>query len=492
VNETRRLPQAQRLPTGADGLDTILHGGLLPGSVYIIQGPPGAGKTILANQVCFHHVRGGEAHALYLTLQAESSHRFLQQLEQLSFYDPARVSESLRYLSAQRALTQEGAKGLLQLLMKEARAHKASLIVLDGLTPILESFESDAQLRSFLNDVSAVADMLDCAILLLASSGRGRDCPEFAMVDAWIELEVYAQTIRTYRTIEVHKYRRSGFISGQHFFTVDEDGFTVYPRLESTVGADPHPPRTNGRLESGIPELDTMMGGGLHRASTTLLAGPSGIGKTTFGLHYLSHCSQDQPGLVFGFFETQEHLLEQATTLGLDLQRLVDAGHLEMVWQPPTEHFLDRLGHRLLAAVERRGVKRLFIDGINGFERSAVFPTRLARFLTALCNELQRLGVTSVCTYEVPELVGGETQIAFSPISAVAQNILLLRYVELESDTKRVLNFIKVRKSRFDSRIREFHITDKGIALGQTFRHSDRLLTGHAQPQSGGAEDTRD
>jgi KaiC/GvpD/RAD55 family RecA-like ATPase len=80
----------------------------------------------------------------------------------------------------------------------------------------------------------------------------------------------------------------------------------------------------------------------------------------------------------------------------------------------------------------------------------------------------------------------------FSPISAVAQNILMLRYLELESDTKRILNFIKVRKSRFDSRIREFHITDKGIALGQTFRHSERPLTGHAQRQSGGAEDARD
>lgn len=490
MNEPSQLPRAQRLTSGIDGLDTIMHGGLLPGSIYILQGPPGAGKTILANQICFHHVRGGNARALYLMLQNESYHRLVQQLEQLSFYDPARVSESLYYLSAYRAFTQEGTKGVLQLLMAEVRAHKASLIILDGLIPLLESFESNGQLRAFLNDVSALADMLGCAILLLTDSSRERNCPEFVMADSWIELDLHSQAIRTYRTIEIHKYRRSGFISGQHFFSVDAEGIKVFPRLESALGSDPHPPVVKGRIESGVVGLDEMMGGGAPCASTTLIAGPSGIGKSTFGLHYLSRCSQEQPGLIFGFYETQEHLLEQATTLGIDLQGLVDAGHLEMVWQPPTEHCLDQLGYRLLAAVKRRGVKRLFIDGINGFERSAIFPERLARFLTALCNELRRLGVTTVCAYEIPELVGGETQIAFGPISAVAQNILLLRYVELESDTKRVLSFVKVRKSRFDSRIREFQITGKGIELGQTLRRTERLLSGHAQRQSSGTEDT--
>lgn len=487
TREPDHLAQPPRIPTGVEGLDEVLCGGLLPGSVFIVEGPPGAGKTILANQLCFHHVRE-RRYALYFSLLCESHDRLIRQLQPLSFYDPAQ-EERIFYLSAYNALEREGAPGLLRLLGGEAKRLKASLIVLDGLLVLLESIESPAKLRRFFTELAALADMLGCTILLLTNSGREHNSPEFIMSDGWIALGKHTEEVRTYRTIEIHKYRRSECITGRHFFTLSEDGIKVYPRFERTRGADPHRPVLGERLPSGIKKLDEMIGGGIPYASTTLVVGPTGIGKTTFGHHFLSRSSKDQPGLLFGFYETEKQLVEKSRLIGLDLQSLIAAGALEVVWQPPTEHTLDQLAYRLIEAVKRRGVKRLFIDGVNAFEQSAVFPSRIQRFFSALSNELRALGVTTVCTYELPELVGGEARVVFGPISSVAQNILLLRYVELGSETKRIMNLLKVRTSRFDGTIREFHITEHGLQPGEVLRQAESLLTGHAHLQQNPQDD---
>ena len=127
------LPEIERVPSGATGLDTILRGGFPRGGIHIIQGTPGAGKTILGNQLCFHHAAAG-GRALYVTLLAESHARMLLHLGTLRFFDPSRLPDQVSYASGLGTLEGEGLPGLVTLLRREIAARKATVLVLDGLT----------------------------------------------------------------------------------------------------------------------------------------------------------------------------------------------------------------------------------------------------------------------------------------------------------------------------------------------------------------------
>ncbi|MBV1800307.1 ATPase domain-containing protein [Siccirubricoccus sp. G192] len=145
------------------------------------------------------------------------------------------------------------------------------------------------------------------------------------------------------------------------------------------------------------------------------------------------------------------------------------------------EHILDELAHRLLEAVRRRGVKRLLIDGLSGFQQAALEPERLVRFWSALSNELRALGVTTLHTLEMPELIGADLRVPVSGISSLAEVMVMLRYVELQSRLYRLISLFKVREGAFDPTIREFEITAAGITVGEPFERVEAVLSGMAR-----------
>lgn len=471
-----------RVTTGVPGLDTVLHGGMIPAAVYIVQGSPGAGKTILANQLCFHRAALGEQ-ALYVTLLAESHDRLVGHLSGMQYFDAKQVPESVYYESAFSILEQQGLDGILRLLAHERKARSASLIVLDGLFVLEETVNSEAEFRKFVNHLATFASLTGSTILLLTNSARSPHSPEYTMVDGWIELGRRQIDYQSYRYLQVHKFRGSGFISGSHMADISDAGIRVFPRLESSLGRTRGPVTNAGLLSTGIADLDRMMGGGVRSGSATLVVGPSGIGKTTVGLQFIANSTPQEPGLIFSFYESEDDLTDKAQTLGIDLAALLRSGAVEILWQPATENTLDELGYRLLDAVQQRGVKRLFIDGINAFQQSAEYPNRIGRYLAALTNVLHTEGVTLACTLETPELMGGEIKVKFGSISAAAQNVVLLRYVERQSAICRSLSIVKVRSSAFDPSIREFSITADGIVIGEPFRGVADIHTGHSHPR---------
>lgn len=477
--DVAQAPPGNRLPTGVTGMDVILRGGFLSGGAYLVQGAPGSGKTVLANQICAHHAaRGGRA--LYVTLLSEAHDRLISHLRGMRFFDPATVPDAISYTSGFGTMEREGLGGILRMIRTESRARGASLVVLDGLFILEEKVDSEATFRRFVHDVTALAQLTDLTVLLLTNSKRGPGSPEYTMVDGWLELGSGLLEYRSYRYLQVHKFRGSDFIEGRHMLTISREGLTIWPRLESEhlqmVGVAP--PR--GRCPSGIPRFDELLQGGIPRRSSTLLVGPTGIGKTTFGLHFISQCSRAEPGLIFSFYENESDLREKADDIGLPLGRLIDEGAVRALRAPSIEQLLDELGYGLIEAVREHGVKRVFVEGVEGFRQSAVYPGRLGRFFTELSHRLRVMGVTALFTMEVPELIGGEASVNFGPVSAVAQNIVLLRYVELASETRRSLAIMKARESGFDPRIREFSITDTGIRIGGGFSKVEDVMTGHA------------
>lgn len=482
--DTDAVEPRQRTVTGISGLDEVMQGGLVSGSVYIVRGTPGAGKTILANQICFHRAQQGQ-HCLYITLLSESHDRLIENLRGLTFYSDE-VIDRIQYQSGFHALEEEGPKGILRMMVEEMKRYDANLIVLDGVVALHEKVDSERQFRIFLNQLQNLAHLNGSTMLLLTNSTRGAGSPEYTMVDGWLELSVQSFGTRVARALQVHKLRGSGFIEGQHTVTISATGIDVLPRLESSITLPRHDERVEGTLPSGIPSFDTMISGGLRRGSNTVLVGPTGIGKTVFGLHFLSQSTPEEPGLIFGFHEGLADLTEKAEILGIcDLERDLASGAVHLLWRAPTEHLLDSLGYDLIQAVRERGIKRLFVDGLNALMQSAIHPDRIARFLAALTHLLRNEGVTAVFTLETPELIGGEASIEFASISSIAQNIVLLRYAELGSATHRTLTVVKARTSQFDSTQRQFTITSgKGICIDGPFPTTGDLMTGHVDPRA--------
>ncbi len=483
MSESARKSVVQaRLTTGTPGLDVILHGGIIPGAVYIVQGSPGAGKTILANQMCFHQAANG-AKCLYLTVLAESHDRMLEHLNGLAYFDKEQVPDGIYYESAFGTLENDGLEGILRLLTKERKARGSALVVLDGLFVLEETIGSAPLFRKFINNLSSFAHLTGTTILLLTNSARSSRSPEYTMVDGWLELGASQVGYETYRYLQVHKFRGSGFIPGQHLSGISDEGIKIYPRLESSFGHINKPVLRRAVLSTGVADLDQMLGGGVREGSSTLLVGPTGIGKTTFGLEFIYESTAEEPGLIYGLYETEEDLIDQSQSLGIDLDPLIRDGVVEVLWHPATENRLDEMGYQLINAVRRRGVKRLFVDGINAFRQSAFYPQRVGRFFAALTNALRAEGVTVMYTLETEELVGGELTAKLGTISAVAQNIVVLRYAELEDETHRTLAIMKVRTSSFSATIREFFITANGIVIGDRFHGADDKLPGLAHPR---------
>ena len=456
--------KAGRVSTGDAGLDRVLGGGFMRGSVAIFQGTPGAGKTTLANQMAFANARSG-GRTVYITLLSESHGRMTSALSPMRFFDHGDVGETIHYISGYSVLMEEGARALLQLMAAEARSHRADLVVLDGLFVLADAGLSESEYRKFVNDLALQAELMGCTVLLLTNSRRASDSPEHTMVDGWIELGREDGAHRSSRHVEVHKLRGSGFIPGRHRLRISTGGVEVFPRLESYLGHQPRLPAGHARVPTGLAKVDTLLGGGLPANSNTLLWGASGTGKTTFGLHFLAASSPQEPGLLFTFYESPDECLRIAPLRGIDLPARVEEGSVEIAWHPPIEHDIDELGHALLARVRERGVRRLVIDGLDAFEKVTLDPPRLGRFLTALTYELRNMGCTSIFISEVPDIFGHDALTMAGNRSSIAQNILLLRYAQDGARLRRTFAVLKVRESDFDPCAHAFHITSEGVAL---------------------------
>jgi circadian clock protein KaiC len=470
------------MSTGVQGLDTLLNGGLLPGGTYMVAGGPGTGKTVLGNQVAFQHVaRGGQA--VYVTLLAESHGRMMMHLGAMRFLRRELIGHSLHYVSGYATLKTEGVEGLLRLLYRSVREHEASLLVMDGLLPVQEVAESRLAFREFLHNLAVHNALASCTSLLLTNQHDNVMDPQFTMVDGVMELGMQNLGFKVLRTLQVPKFRGTRHLLGVHTVNISDEGLTVYPRTESLVGFEAPPQRMpERRLGFGVPRLDEMVAGGLPAHSATLLFGSPGSGKTLLGLHFLAAgARQGENGLYYGFAEPESWLVHKGTEVGLPLKRLLEGGQLRLKVHASVEGGLDARVHDLLEQVERHQVKRLVLDGLEAFAQDLQAQQRMTSFFHALFQLLRARGVTTLVPQQTHVIVGPDLKVPIQGIESLVDNILLLRFVELRSQLYRMVSVLKMRESQYDSALRQFDITSRGILVADTFESAEAILTGQSQ-----------
>lgn len=478
---SRKLPELERVPTGITGLDEVLRGGLVGGGAYLVAGRPGTGKTTFGNHVAHAHARMGGV-AVFATVLAETHGRMLAHLRGYRFLAPELIGQRIHYVSVYDELQKSGLPGILPLLRRLVRERQASLLVVDGAGLLEDLAPTEIDYRRFTQELQRQLGTVGCTALMLTNRGVADTHMVGTHLDGILLLTNEQVGARDIRRLRVAKLRGAAHLGGFHEFAITEAGIEVYPRLESLPGAVPGATPARERLRFDIEGLDAMLGGGLLPGSNTVLLGSPGIGKTLCGLHFLAEGARlGERGLIAGFQETPSRLIEKAEAIGLDVARHVGEGTIRIIWNAPLEMPVDAWAQHVLTEVNTHRPQRFYLDSLNDVQRLMLQPDRLPPFLTALTNKLRDADVTSVLAVEAGTILGPELMVPIPPAATVADNALLLRYVELRSQLHRLVSIIKVREGAYDTAIREFRITAEGIEVASTFETAEAVLTGIAR-----------
>src|SRR5689334_4206720 len=345
---------SERFDTGVPNLDLVLGGGLLRGTIVMVIGPPGSGKTILAQQIAFRAAARGEA-VLYFTGYSETHDKLLAHNRSLDYFAPEAIGAELQMGSLPDLLAL-GADEAKTAVIDTARKQRAALVVLDGFRSIRGFLADDQAAAEFLYSLGATLALLGATLLVLVegdASDRIRD-PEQSVCDVILSLHRVVRGGGHRREIEVLKVRGAAPLAGLHPITIDARGLTVYPRLESVV-----PPYSGqwspARAAFGIPQMDALISGGLNAGTSTLAAGTPGLGKTLLGLHFLAEgARQGQRGLFAGFTENAAQLRAKAQHFGIDLEAAEAAGTVELLMGPPHDLDADLVAWVIRECVEAR------------------------------------------------------------------------------------------------------------------------------------------
>lgn len=440
----------KRLPTLVEGLDDILSGGLFEGGVYIFEGPPGVGKTTLANQIAYTLARR-ETKTLYVTMLAESHARMLQHMEQQIFFDQQEVNATVFYVSGYRELEQGGLKAVVELLRGELMRHRASLLVIDGLVvDSLETMTNDS-VRQFVHELQSLVSAMSCTCLALTSGNGNALSAEQTMVDGIFSFEDHGFHWRAERRMQVRKFRGSQVIRGQHTFCISTQGLQFFPRLESLPLIDANAKLGKNSISTGLTVLDAVLQGrGLLTGSASVVVGHTGSGKTTLALAFAAASSSDEPGLVLSCTELGGDLRQLGLDMGLGIEAAVSSGALAIRNLGHEDESMDEMGHKLLRLVDELKIRRLVVDGVAGLADTLAFPERGYRFLGRLLIELRRRGVTSLFTVDPGALaVAAGTPLA-DGVTGWFDNVFVFEDTlgKNRQIDKRVLNVAKVRGGR--------------------------------------------
>lgn len=460
-----------RVSTGVPGLDDILGGGLLQGHVYLLTGAPGTGKTILANHIAFTRAAAGDQ-AIYVTMLLESHGLLLEHLRTLAFFDSSVVGKRLNYLSGHQTLSVEGLHGFTSMWRRLVRERGARFAVIDSLASFRDFAETGLAYNRLLRELSNLASILGCTTVLIAPAMEPLSDAqtERVLADGIIELTRQTLGLRSLRVLEVVKQRGSRHLEGRHLFTIDGAGVTVWPRFESLPMLAEVDAGAGERLSFDVTGLDAMMRGGLVRGTSTAILGAPGAGKTTMGVSFLhAGARRGEQALYWGCFEPPHRLVTKAARLGLDLRDDLEAGRLVIEWSPATELQLDATVTRLAQLVEQRGVRRLFLDGLDGLTLATGLPERLSRALVALMHHMRARGVTTLISKSL-DRIGTPLPLPPLEITTTLDNVVLLRYAESEGRTRRSLSILKSRESDHDDTTVPFALTAHGMRVGQGAR----------------------
>ncbi|MDQ1728017.1 MAG: circadian clock protein KaiC [Pyrinomonadaceae bacterium] len=454
----------ERLKTGNSNLDQVLHGGFPKNTINVVMGSPGSGKTILAEQLVFAHATVA-APALYLTTLSEPLDKFIQHGQNYNFFDSAKVGETIFYEDLGQMVRERGVGALADIVTEMLGERKPRLIVIDSFKALNELIDTPRERRTMLFDLASVLSAYRCTTFLIGEYANDMmtDLPEFAIADSILLLLKRATGVREQRFLRVEKLRGSDSIPGLHAFNISADGITLFPRLLTPVVAPDYATKRE-RVNTGVAGLDEMIENGFWRGSTTLVAGPTGSGKTIVGLHFIREGAiNNEPGVYVGFQENPVQLARVMRNFNWDPAALLQGENFELMYRSPVEMQLDSVAAELFERVRSGRIKRVVIDAIGDLKKSSADLQRFSDFMYALTQWFATENVTCMLLYELHSLFDAP-QLSDEEISNLSDNIVLLNF-RRDAEMTRLIRIIKTRGSGHDHREHKVDITSAGMSI---------------------------
>jgi circadian clock protein KaiC len=477
-------PKVERSKSGVPGLDEILHGGFIPKRLYLLDGDPGAGKTTLSLQYLLEGVKAGEK-CLYITLSetkeeleagAQSHGWSLDGIEIVELIadqqDLDDDSQVTMYPPSEVELTETTKK-----ILNAVERSNPSRVIFDSLSELRLLAQSSLRYRRQILALKQFFIGRNCTVILLDDrTSEGSDVQLQSIAHGVISLErlsPFYGSVR--RRLNVTKYRGTNYRDGYHDFVIREGGLTVFPRL---VAAEHSETFTQGRIQSGVTALDSLLGGGPDRGTSTLFMGPAGSGKSTLAVQYaVAAAERGEHAAIFAFDESTATLEARTEALGIRFKEGTEKGQVKVQQVDPAELSPGEFTHLVRQSVERDKARIVVIDSLNGYINAMPEERFLAAQLHELLTYLGRQGVTTLMIVAQHGVVGDNI---VSPLDAsyLADSVILLRYYEYAGKVKKAISVVKKRSGPHEESIRELRFDEHGIHLSEPLAKFRGILTG--------------
>jgi circadian clock protein KaiC len=463
------------LSTGVAGLDTVLGGGLPEFSFNLITGTPGAGKTTLAHQIMFANASPTRP-ALYFTVLGESPIKMLRYQQQMAFFDPEKVDSCIHFINLNTVVIEHGLSAVLEQILQQVAERQPGLVVVDSFQAMIRTIgitdPAPDAIQSFVQRLAVHLAVAHATTFLVGEQLDDEPSSSAVLTIADGIFALYQSTDHNsvVRKLHVVKSRGIASVPGLHTFRITQAGLRVFPRMSLVALAASAQIRPQERIASGIPGLDDLLGGGIPAGDAVVVSGPSGSGKSVLATQFIAAgTQQNEPGVIAIFEEHPEAYMRRAQSLGFDLGQMERDGRLAILYLRPLDLSPDEILHEICAAAEQIGARRVVIDSLSGFELAlaATFRTDFRESMYRLVNRLTALGITVVMTMEITETF---RDLRLSPyiISFLADNIILLRYVEVAGQLSTTLTVVKMRNSAHSKDQRLYEITGQGMVVRPT------------------------
>lgn len=469
-----------RLSTGIPAFDTVLGGGLPVGSLTVLAGVPGTGKTILAQQICFSNATR-EHKAVYYSTISEPPGKFIANLETFDFFDQSALMDRVEFINLSELLQtnpKDGLAAMMDEIVRKCVEEHPVVVVVDSAKALRDFSAGERALRSAVYKLAARIAHTETTLIFVGeySPDEMASAPEFSLADGIVELVYEAHQPMDRRWLRVRKLRSSNPLSGQHPLRISEAGITVFVRaetLDTHVQSEEEEPQ--GRIAIGVTRLDEMCHGGLPRGGSTLVLGPSGCGKTGLALRFIVQGLEDgERCLYVTFQENPAQLIRKAASFGWELRPSLESGQLAIYHVPEGALDLDIVASVVRGHLAAAPLQRMVIDSLAEMVLAAREAERFPAYARALLGMLRAAGVSVLTTSETSSL--GPMTDPVGGLSFLYHNVFLLRYIELNSEIGRAVAILKMRNSAHEKGLWRFVITDHGFQVLEKLEGVSGLL----------------